>query len=70
MTDIVERQNFASYLAMVHNAVGTEMYRNFYIRLNNGPVFDAISDGENSCAFFVTHILLPFGKQKAVHDTV
>jgi len=70
MTDTVDRQNFQSYLAMVHNAVGTEMYRNFYIRINDGPVFDAIGDGENSCAFFVTHVLLMFGKQQAVHATV
>ncbi|MDB5163087.1 MAG: hypothetical protein JWN28_695 [Candidatus Saccharibacteria bacterium] len=70
MTDKVERQYFKSYLAMIDNSVGTEMFRSFYVRVNDGPVTDIIGSGENACAFYVSTILLVFGKQKSVHATV
>ncbi len=70
MSKNIERLYFKSYLAMIHNSIGTAMYRNFYICTDNGQEVDAIGDGENACAFFVTSVLLIFGKQKRVHATV
>jgi len=70
MSENVERLNFKSYLAMIHNSVGTEMFRNFYVRIDDGLIIDAIGDGENACAFFVTSVLHLFGKLNGMHATI
>lgn len=70
MSSAIERLNHQSYLAMIHNSIGTTMYRNFYISVDGGPATDAINDGENACAFYVSSLLLVFGKQTHVHATV
>lgn len=70
MSETIERQYFETYLAMVRNAVGTKMFRNLYVRIDGGPVVDAIDEGENACAFFVTSVLYILGKHKGVHATV
>ncbi|PJE59965.1 MAG: hypothetical protein COU85_00860 [Candidatus Portnoybacteria bacterium CG10_big_fil_rev_8_21_14_0_10_44_7] len=58
-----------SYLAMIKNAVGTNMFRNFYL-IKNGRVNDDTKDGQLSCALFVTAILYHFGLIKKPHLTV
>jgi NlpC/P60 family len=48
-----------SYLAMIHNAVGTNLFRNLYA-LVNGEKNDIVKDGVRSCALFVSSILNQF----------
>jgi hypothetical protein len=48
---------YDSYLKMIRNSVGTKMFRNLYL-VNNGKKFDATKNGDLSCAFFVSNILL------------
>jgi len=46
------------------------MFRNFYIQTADGIEMDALSDGSNSCAFYVSSVLTLFGKHSGVHGTV
>ncbi len=65
-----KRLYFKTYLQLIRNSVGTEMFRNFYIQLADGSEIDALSDGSNSCAFYVSSVLTLFGKHSGVHGTV
>lgn len=64
----VEPLLFDSYLAVIENSVGTNMFRNFYAKVN-GRKTDVTIDGVRSCAFFVSAILMIFGLIKEVHRT-
>jgi len=46
------------------------MFRNFYLQAQDGQEFDATSDGNNSCAFYVSSVLTLFRKQNGIHGTV
>ncbi len=48
-----------TYLAVIGNAVGSRMFRNFYLTVD-GKVVDAIRDGVVACAFFASNILHMF----------
>jgi len=65
-----KRLVFHTYLAVIKNAPGTAMFRNFYLERPNGTEFDAIGDGNNACAFFVSSVLTIFAKVKDIHGTV
>lgn len=58
-----------TYLAMIKNAVGTNMFRNFYL-IKDGKKNDDTQDGRLSCAFFASNILHFFKLIKAPHLTV
>lgn len=58
-----------SYLAMIKNSQDCKMFRNFYA-LINGKKQDILNNGEFSCAFFVSSILVIFGLVKKTHCTV
>lgn len=63
---------FETYLAVIHNSVGTNMFRNFYME-KDGKKFDATKDGIVSCAFFVSNLLNMFrslGLIEGPHTTV
>ena len=60
---------YESYLRMIKNAVGTRMFRNLYLE-KNGRKFDATEDGELSCAFFVSNLLLIWGLISEGHATI
>jgi hypothetical protein len=60
---------FLSFLAVVRNSVGSQMFRNFYVR-RDGELFDALHDGGRSCAFYVSSILTIFKKVESFHNTV
>jgi hypothetical protein len=64
------RLYFKSYLQLVHNAVGSNMFRNLYVENPERGVFDALNDGYNACAFFVSSILVIFKKLHDIHGTV
>lgn len=66
----LQRLYFKTYLQVLRNSVGTQMFRNFYIRTADGTEMDALSDGSNSCAFYVSSVLALFGKLSGPHGTV
>ena len=65
-----QRLYFKSYLKLVRNPIGSNTFRNFYVRTSQKGEFDALDDGENSCAFYVSAILVIFGKASSMHGTV
>jgi hypothetical protein len=64
------RLYFKSYLKVIHNSVGSNLFRNFYVKTPEQGEFDAFGDGYNSCAFFVSSILVIFKKLSDFHGTV
>lgn len=65
-----KRLYFETYLKVIQNSVGSNMFRNFYIQTEDKGSFDALDDGDNSCAFYVSAILVIFKKLSGVHGTV
>lgn len=55
-----------TYLAMIQGSVNTNAYRHAYA-LVDGVRQDVANDGEYSCAFFVTSVLLRFQLLKEPH---
>lgn len=60
---------YDSYMAMIKNSVGTKMFRNFYIKINNKKT-DIMEDGNLSCAYFTSSVLHQFQLIKSPHATV
>lgn len=60
---------FASFLAVVGNSVGSRMFRTFFV-LRDGEPVDALQDGGRSCAFYVSSVLTIFKKIGSFHNTV
>ncbi|MBI4215632.1 MAG: hypothetical protein HY602_02825 [Parcubacteria group bacterium] len=58
-----------TYLSMIKNSVGSNLFRNFYIE-ENGIKRDAMENGDLSCAFFVSSILVLYKFIQEVHGTV
>ncbi len=61
-----------SYLAMIANAVGTNLFRNVYARVD-GEKKDITKDGVRSCALFVSSLLNHFhliDSKRAPHTTI
>jgi len=69
-TDKPQRLYFKTYLQMIRNSVGTQMFRNFYIQTADGVEQDSLSDGEDSCAFYVSSVLTLFRAAAGVHGTI
>lgn len=65
-----KRLYFKTYIKLLHNSVGSNLFRNFYVESSDQGVFDALKDGVNSCAFYVSSVLVIFKKISAVHGTV
>lgn len=65
-TKILQKE---SYLAMIQNSVGTNMFRTLYA-LVDGKKQDILRQGDLSCAYFVSSILLRFSLITSVHATV
>ncbi len=66
----MKRLWFESYLALINNSVGTNMFRNFYVESDEGEEQDIMNDGEVSCAYHVSAILYLFDQQEKAHATV
>ncbi|MFH1308699.1 MAG: hypothetical protein ABIH51_01665, partial [Patescibacteria group bacterium] len=65
----IKKLKYDSYIRMIKNSVGTKMFRNLYIEIDNKKI-DATQNGNLSCAFFVSNILLIFGLTSNGHATV
>ena len=73
MTSVEEKSRrlyYKSFLKVVRNSVGSDMFRNFYVETPGKGEFDALDDGGNSCAFYVSCVLVIFKKISAVHGLV
>ena len=68
--DKPKRLYFKTYLQVISNSVGSNLFRNFYVTTAYRGEFDALGDGYNSCAFYVSAILVIFKKLEGVHGTV
>lgn len=55
---------------MAENSIGSNVFRNLYIRLEDGSEVDALKDGDLSCAVFVSGILSAIGLVDKGHATV
>ncbi|MDO8676244.1 MAG: hypothetical protein Q7K16_01150 [Candidatus Azambacteria bacterium] len=58
-----------TYLAIIKNSIGSKLFRNLYAKVN-GERTDITVNGELSCAFYVSSILLLFRFIKEGHATV
>jgi hypothetical protein len=58
-----------NYIHMAKTSVGSPLFRNFYCTVD-GAKKDILRDGDLSCAFFVSWILMPFRLLKETHATV
>lgn len=58
-----------SYLAMIRNSVGTNLFRNLYAVID-GEKQDILKDSNLSCSFFVSSILHQFNLIALPHATV
>jgi hypothetical protein len=64
------RLYFKTYLQMIRNSAGSGMFRNWYLKTAEQGEFDAMRDGEDSCAFYVSGLLRIFNKINFIHGTV
>ncbi len=64
------RRYFKTYMQVIHNSIGSNLFRNFYVHTGESGDFDALDDGNNSCAFFVSAILVLFKQLEGIHGTV
>ncbi len=58
-----------SYLQMIKNSIGTKMFKNLYLKINNKKI-DATHNGTLSCSYFVSNILLLWGLIDKGHANV
>lgn len=65
----IERLIFKSYLAMIKNSPGTNMFKNFFVLLANEEK-DVTQNGSLACAFFVSSVLTIWGLVEHVSGTV
>ncbi len=64
-----KRLIFKSYLAMIKNSSGTNMFRNFFV-LSANREQDVTKNGSLSCAFFVSSVLVIWGLVEHISGTV
>lgn len=67
--EIVLPRTFDTYMAVIRNSPGTEMFKNVYAEVN-GEYKDITDNGDLSCAFFVSSVLVIFGLIGEIHMTV
>lgn len=60
---------FDTYLAVIKNSVGSKLFRNFYAKVN-GKRTDIMRNGDLSCAFYVSSVLVLFQMINKIHGTV
>lgn len=65
----VEPDYYKTYLAMIENSIGSNLFRNFYAKVD-GEEQDVMRNGGLSCAFFVSGLLTTLGLIDRLHGTV
>jgi hypothetical protein len=64
-----KRLYFKSYIKLIQNSVGSNLFRNFYVETPERGEFDSLDDGNNACAFYVSSVLVIFNKLSGIHGT-
>lgn len=59
-----------SYIAMIKNSIGTKMFRNYFVKNEQGKKQDILNNGDLSCPIFVGHVLKNFNLIDTLHFTV
>lgn len=59
-----------SYLKAIENSVGTNIFRNFYVKNKAGRAEDILKNGRLSCAVHTSSILYLYGFISSSHATV
>lgn len=65
----IEPLMFDTYFTVIKNSMGSKMFRNSYAKIN-GKKVDVLKDGDVSCAFYVSSILMMFKLISGIHATV
>ncbi|MFA5319353.1 MAG: hypothetical protein WC387_03270 [Candidatus Paceibacterota bacterium] len=60
---------FETYLAVIKNSVGSKTWQNFYAKIDDRDT-DILKNGDLSCAFFVSSILVMLNLLEKIHGTV
>jgi hypothetical protein len=60
---------FETLMASIHNSVGSNQYRNMFMERYDGVV-DVLNNGDLSCAYYVSCLLVPFGLIRKSHTWV
>ena len=65
----VEKLIFDSYLAVIKNSLGSKMFNSLFAKVG-GKKTDVMRNGELSCAFYVSSLLVALGFIDRSHATV
>lgn len=65
----IEPMLFETYIASIKNSVGSKMFRQIYAKINSKKI-DITENGNLSCAYYVSSLLLIFKLVSEVHATV
>ena len=60
---------FETYLAIINNSLKSKSFSNFYAKVN-GKKVDVLRNGDLSCAFFLSSVLILFKFISKVHTTI
>ncbi len=63
-------EKYDTYLASIENSIGSNLFRNVYSTKDGVPHTDILKDGDLSCAFFVSCLLVLVGYITKPHATV
>ena len=66
----LNRLQYKNYLSVINGLPNTQIFRHLYVVDENNREFDAVNDGDKSCALVVSSILLLFGWIDCPHATV
>lgn len=67
----IEKLVKQTYLKMIENSVGSSMFNSVFVRhKDTGEIEDIMRNGEYSCAFFVSSVLMIFGALDKPYATV
>jgi len=66
---MIKKNIYKTYLSVIKNSTKSKMFRNFWVS-DEEKEFDAMRDGDLSCAFYVSGILTMFHLVENIHGTV
>jgi hypothetical protein len=69
MTNPIIFESAKNYLALIHNSLGSQLFKNRYAQVA-GESQDLVEDGNLSCAFYVSSLCLLQGLISSLHLTV
>jgi hypothetical protein len=58
---IIKKMKLKNLLICINNSVGTQMFKNYFVEKNEEEPKDVMQNGDLSCAYYVSTILLMFG---------